>query len=133
MESKTENYLVDTIKDLQEQNNRATKYLHLSTSISNALAKELDKYKAKCDDLEKKLTESDMQLNDYKLTCMRLVSFVINTLQLDILETTEDGIINKSVVDKGEIPDSIIKAFRSKKIQDDIRREKKDGGKESAE
>lgn len=127
MESKTENYLIDTIKDLQEQNNRATKYLHLSTSISNALAKELDKYKAKCDGLEKKLTESDMQLNDYKLTCMRLVSFVINTLQLDILETTEDGIINKSVVDKGEIPDSIIKAFKSKKIQDDIRREKKDG------
>lgn len=128
MESKTENYLIDTIKDLQEQNNRATKYLHLSTSISNALAKELDKYKVKCDDIEKKLTESDMQLNDYKLTCMRLVSFVINTLQLDILETTEDGIINKSVVDKGEIPDSIIKAFKSKKIQDDIRREKKDGG-----
>lgn len=128
MESKTENYLIDTIKDLQGQNNRATKYLHLSTSISNALAKELDKYKAKCDDLEKKLTESDLQLSDYKMTCARLTSFIINTLQFDLFEASENGIINKSVVDKDEIPDYIIKAFKAKKIQDDIRREKKDGG-----
>lgn len=129
MESKTENYLIDKVKELEEENEKAKAYLHLSTSVSNALAKELDKYKAKCADLEKKLGESDTELSDCRLTCMRLTSFIINTLQLDILETTEDGIINKSVVDKDEIPDYIIKAFRTKKIHDDIRREKKDGGK----
>lgn len=128
MTEMTEEYLVGRIKELENRNNVLETRAEILKETSKLFLERVEKLNAKTEELEKKREESDLQLSDYKMTCARLTSFIINTLQFDLFEASENGIINKSVVDKDEIPDYIIKAFKAKKIQDDIRREKKDGG-----
>lgn len=124
----TEEYLVGRIKGLEKKNKILEDRAEILKETSKLFLERVGKLKAENEELERKCEESDLQLSDCKMTCARLTSFVINTLQFDLFETSEDGIINKSVVDREEIPDYIIKAFKAKKIQDDIRREKKDAG-----
>lgn len=122
MNEKTEEYLVERIRVLEGENQRLEREAGIGQSITQFLDKRLDEVKEEKEALEHKLEEADMEVMECRKNTATLLSFIVDTLELDIGIGT--GFINKSVVDIEEIPEIVKKAFEAKEAK---RRQEKDG------
>lgn len=123
MNEKTEEYLVERIKELEKENHDLDTKASIFRELSKFFGKQLDEAGNEKEALEHKLEKSDIEVMECRNDTATLLSFIVDTLELDIGIGT--GFINKSVVDIEEIPEIVKKAFEAKEAK---RRQEKDGG-----